>query len=38
MDDIWKLLPHVKTRDRGLVWNTDLLETIELENLLLCAR
>jgi len=24
----------VKTTDRGLIWNTDLIETLELENLL----
>lgn len=24
----------VKINDRGLVWNTDLVETLELENLL----
>ena len=34
MDDIWSSFKHVKTTDRGLVWNTDLIETIELENLL----
>lgn len=28
----------IKTKDRNLIWNTDLLETIELENLLLNAR
>lgn len=34
MDDIWKMLPRVKTTDRSLVWNTDLLETLELQNLM----
>ena len=27
----------VKVTDRGLIWNTDLIETLELENLLDCA-
>jgi len=28
----------VKVSDRSLIWNTDLIETLELENLLLQAR
>ena len=28
---------HVKVSDRSLIWNTDLIETLELENLLLQA-
>ncbi len=27
----------VKITDRGLIWNTDLVETLELQNLLECA-
>ena len=38
MNDICKLLKDVKTTDRDLVFNTDLIETLELENLLLCAK
>jgi succinate dehydrogenase / fumarate reductase flavoprotein subunit len=30
-------LADVRTSDRGMVWNTDLIETMELENLLLQA-
>uniref|UniRef100_A0A8C2R194 succinate dehydrogenase n=1 Tax=Capra hircus TaxID=9925 RepID=A0A8C2R194_CAPHI len=30
-------LRHLKTFDRGMVWNTDLVETLELQNLMLCA-
>eukprot|EP00069_Balaena_mysticetus_P006482 bmy_05096T0 len=30
-------LKHLKTFDRGMVWNTDLVETLELQNLMLCA-
>ncbi len=34
IDDVYSLLPDVKTTDRSLVWNSDLIETLELENLL----
>jgi len=27
----------VSIKDRGMVWNSDLAETLELENLLVCA-
>lgn len=30
-------LKHLRTFDRGMVWNTDLVETLELQNLMLCA-
>jgi len=33
-----KELKDVKLTDRGLVWNTDLVETLELQNLMLNAR
>jgi len=38
MDECWEKFKDVKTTDRSLTWNTDLIETLELENLLLCAR
>ncbi|ODV95300.1 hypothetical protein PACTADRAFT_50044 [Pachysolen tannophilus NRRL Y-2460] len=28
---------HVKTTDRSMIWNSDLVETMELQNLLTCA-
>ncbi|PCI32863.1 MAG: succinate dehydrogenase flavoprotein subunit [Alphaproteobacteria bacterium] len=37
IDEIYKLLEDVKTSDRSLVWNSDLIETLELENLLMHA-
>ena len=37
MDEIYKMLPDVKLFDRGMVWNSDLIEALELQNLLLNA-
>lgn len=34
MYEVYDMFKDVKTTDRGLVWNTDLIETLELENLL----
>lgn len=28
---------HIKTTDRSMIWNSDLVETLELQNLLTCA-
>jgi succinate dehydrogenase / fumarate reductase flavoprotein subunit len=33
---MWSL-PDIGVRDRSLIWNTDLIETLEFENLLLQA-
>lgn len=38
MDVVFEKFKHIKTTDRGLIWNTDLIETLELENLILNAR
>jgi succinate dehydrogenase / fumarate reductase flavoprotein subunit len=38
MDQVVANFNDVKISDRGLVWNTDLVETMELENLLLQAQ
>merc|ERR1712226_852244 len=38
LDGLWEEMSDIKVSDRGMVWNTDLIETIELENLMLNAR
>ena len=38
MEEIFASFDDVSVTDRGLQWNTDLLETLELENLLLQAQ
>jgi succinate dehydrogenase / fumarate reductase flavoprotein subunit len=35
--DCWNAVADLKVSDRSLVWNSDLAETLELENLLACA-
>lgn len=37
ISQLYRDLKHLKTFDRGMVWNTDLVETLELQNLMLCA-
>lgn len=37
MDSIYKQIKDVKVSDRSLIWNSDLVETLELQNLLLNA-
>ena len=37
IDEIYAMLDDIKTTDRSLVWNSDLIETMELENLLMHA-
>ncbi len=34
MSTIWKELPDIKVSDRSMIWNSDLVETLELENLM----
>lgn len=37
MDGVFQAQKDLKINDRGLIWNTDLIETLELQNLLLNA-
>jgi succinate dehydrogenase / fumarate reductase flavoprotein subunit len=34
MSAIWAELPDLKVFDRSMIWNSDLVETLELENLM----
>lgn len=34
MEKIWSELPDIKVTDRSMIWNSDLVETLELENLM----
>jgi succinate dehydrogenase / fumarate reductase flavoprotein subunit len=34
---IWNELKDIKVHDRSMIWNSDLVETLELENLMACA-
>ena len=38
IDAIAAAMADVRVSDRSLVWNSDLMETLELDNLLVCAR
>ena len=38
MNKIFSSFEEVSVSDRGMIWNTDLVETLELENLLLQAQ
>ncbi|MBW8638583.1 succinate dehydrogenase flavoprotein subunit [Hoeflea sp. WL0058] len=37
IDEIYAALPDVKVTDRSMIWNSDLVETLELDNLAVCA-
>ena len=34
LQEVWDSFADVKVSDRSLIWNTDLVETLELQNLL----
>jgi succinate dehydrogenase / fumarate reductase flavoprotein subunit len=34
LQDVWAQRDHLKVADRSLIWNSDLVETLELDNLL----
>jgi succinate dehydrogenase / fumarate reductase flavoprotein subunit len=35
--ELWGALGDLKVSDRSMIWNSDLVETLELENLMACA-
>ncbi|KAJ3258385.1 succinate dehydrogenase flavoprotein subunit [Boothiomyces macroporosus] len=37
IDEVARKIHDLKVTDRGLIWNTDLVETLELQNLMTCA-
>ena len=37
IENVYRSFAEVSVGDRGLVWNSDLIETLELDNLLGCA-
>ena len=37
MEDMVKQMADLRLSDRGMIWNTDLVETLELQNLMLNA-
>ena len=38
IDEVARDMSDLKVSDRSLIWNTDLVETLELQNLMACAR
>jgi succinate dehydrogenase / fumarate reductase flavoprotein subunit len=37
LNEVWKDIDDIKVTDHSLVWNSDLIETLEFENLILQA-
>jgi succinate dehydrogenase / fumarate reductase flavoprotein subunit len=38
LDEIWDSLADIQLSDRSMIWNSDLVESLELENLMICAK
>ena len=38
MNGIWKQMDDVKVSDKSMVWNSDLVETLELQNCMINAQ
>ena len=37
MDEAWAAMSDLHVSDRSMIWNSDLVETLELENLMACS-
>jgi succinate dehydrogenase / fumarate reductase flavoprotein subunit len=38
IDRVWDSLAEIKLSDQSMIWNSDLVEALELENLMTCAK
>ena len=38
IEEVWDTLADIKLSDRSMIWNSDLVEALELENLMACAK
>jgi len=38
IDKVWDGLADIKVNDSSMIWNSDLVESLELENLMICAK
>ncbi len=38
IDDVWQGLSDIRVADRSMIWNSDLVEALELENLMINAK
>jgi len=38
IDRIWETLADIRLSDRSMIWNSDLVEALELENLMACSK
>ncbi len=38
IDKVWDGLSDIKVNDTSMIWNSDLVESLELENLMICAK
>ena len=38
IDQVWDGVSDISISDRSMIWNSDLVESLELENLLLCSK
>ena len=38
MNGIWNQMEDLKVSDKGMVWNSDLIETLELQNCMINAQ